>query len=345
MLCAFFGQAPPEGRVARKGRKSYYNATACRCIMPTDLKSASLLEISQELTRFNYELRGLFRCPTCLCDYPISSKEITEEHIVPDSSGGKITTFLCRTCNSSFGHKQTRWLSDWIELNEGNGLFHVDPKKQRAQLQANGRTLNGSLAIAEDGALEFTTDPRRSNPVDHEAHWNDPKPAEITITTKVPVFSNENSLKVGFLTAAYGLWFKNFGYSFVLQSSLDIVRQQILNPDLDLMDWNYLIETPAREIVNPCIGLMRFGADYFPIALIYDHLVVFPSPKRPHPSSTPPSQMSKKVMSFSDPIASKYQHRCVGPAVLICDGQEIVNPDLIPNATIPPQYNWIDRLD
>lgn len=313
--------------------------------MPTDLKSASLLEISQELTRFKYELRGHFRCPTCLSDYPIDSKEITEEHIIPDSSGGRMTTFLCKRCNSSFGHRQTRWLSDWIELNESNTPFHVDPKKQRAQLTANGRKLNGTVKIADDGAIEFYTDKKRSNPIDFEAHWNGPKPSEIIITTQMPVFGNENSLRAGFLTAAYGLWFKNFGYSFVLQSSLNVVRQQILNPDIDIMNWNYLIETPAREIASPCIGLMRFGVDYFPIALIYDHLVVLPSAKRPHPFSTPPSKMSKKVMNFTEKIASRYQHRCVGPAVLICDGQEVINPDLIPNTTIPPQYSWVDRWD
>jgi hypothetical protein len=313
--------------------------------MPSDLKSASLLEISQELTRFRYELRGLFRCPTCLCDYPITSKEITEEHIIPDSSGGRITTFLCKKCNSSFGHRQTRWLSDWIELSESNTPFHTDPKKQCAHLIAGGRKVNGALKIAEDGAIEFYADKRRSNPIDFEAYWNGPKPSEITITTQMPVFGNENSLRAGFLTAAYGLWFKNFGYSFVLQSSLNIVRQQILNPDIDIMNWNYLIETPEREIANPCIGLMRFGTEYFPIALIYDHLVIFPSPRQLHPCSKPPSQMSKKIMKFSDEIASRYQHRCVGPAVLICDGQEVVNPDLIPNATIPPQYSWVDRWD
>jgi len=220
-------------------------------------------------------------------------------------------------------------------LNESIELFHADPKKQRTQLTADGRKINGTLKVTEDGALEFYTDKKRSNPVDYEAHWNGPKPSEITITTQMPVFGNEISLRAGFLTAAYGLWFKNFGYSFVLQSSLDIVRRQILYPDLDIMNWNYLIETPAREVVNPCIGLMRFGVDYFPTALIYDHLVLFPSPKRPHPSNTSPSEMSKKVMSFADEIASRYQHRCVGPAVLICDGQEVVNPDLIPNATVP----------
>lgn len=313
--------------------------------MPPDLRSLSLLEISQELTRFKLELRGLFRCPACLFDYPISSREITEEHIIPDAVGGRITTFLCRTCNSTFGHRQTRWLSDWIALSGSNTPFHADPKKQRAKLIADGRTLNGAAKIGPDGAIEFYADRSRTNPADFDAHWSGPKPSKISLTTEMPVFRNENALQVGFLTAAYGLWFKNFGYSFVLQSSLNIVRQQIRNPEQDVMQWSYLIETPAREIENPCIGLMRFGADYFPIALIFDHLVILPSPTKTHPSHTPPSEMSKKMMSFGGEIASRYQHRCVGPAVLICDGQPVVMPDLIPNTTVPPQHSWVDRWD
>jgi HNH endonuclease len=313
--------------------------------MAYELRSKSLLEISQELARFKYNLLGLFPCPTCFCDYPISSSEITEEHIIPDASGGKISTFLCKKCNSSFGHKQTRWLAGWIELNEARTPFHKDPKKQRARLTADGRTINGSLKIGADGAIEFYADRRRSNPADFDAHWNGPKPSQISIASEMPVFRNENSVKVGFLTAAYGLWFKNFGYSFVLQSSLDVFRQQIRNPDQGLMPWDYLIETPAREIASPSIGLMRFGADYFPIALIYDHLVILPSPKQPHPNTTQPSEISKKVMSFAEEIASRYQHRCIGPAILICDGRPVVLPDLIPNATISPQYSWVDRWD
>ncbi len=313
--------------------------------MADDLRSKSLLEISQELARFKCDLLGQFRCPTCFCDYPISSSEITEEHIIPDASGGKISTFLCRRCNSSFGHKQTRWLSDWIELGESRTPFHIDPKKQRAKVTAEGRTISGSLKIGADGAIEFYADRRRSNPADFDTHWNGPKPSQITITTDMPVFRSENALRVGFLTAAYGLWFKNFGYSFVLQSSLNVVRHQILSPDQDLMAWNYLVEVPAREIINPSIGLMRFGADYFPIALIYDHLVILPSAKQPHPKSTQKSEISKKVMSFAEEIAPKYQHRCVGPAVLICDGQPIIMPDLIPNATLSPQHIWVNRWD
>lgn len=301
-------------------------------------RSDCLLEISQELTRFQFDLRGLFRCPVCLRDYDISSEEITEEHIVPDAQGGRVTTFLCKTCNSTFGSIQTRWLSDWIDLNEGGAPFHTDPKKQRAKLTANGRTLNGSLQIGGDGAVEFYIDRNRSNPNDYEAYLREPKPPEIQIATSMPVFANEDPLQVGFLTAAYGLWFKSFGYSFILQSNLNLIREQILNPDRVVIDWNYLIEIPAREIRNPSIGLMRFDKEYFPIAVIYDHIVLLPTARKLHPRTTKADRISKKLLSLGVAIFPRYQHLCVGPAVLICDGQAIIQPDLISNPTISPQY-------
>ncbi len=65
-----------------------------------DLRSASLLQLSQELGRFNYDLLGKFRCPTCLNDFSIESREVSEEHIIPASVGGSLTTFLCKDCNS-----------------------------------------------------------------------------------------------------------------------------------------------------------------------------------------------------------------------------------------------------
>lgn len=310
--------------------------------MSQDSSLHFLLEISQELARFQFDLLGKFRCPVCFEDHIIASREISEEHVIPISQGGKVTTFLCKPCNSTFGSKQTRWLSDWIDLNEGGAPFHIDPKKQGAKCTANGRTVNGSLKVADDGVLEFWDDRNRSNPKDYDAHWKGPKPSEIKITYNVPLLRNEASLEVGFLTAAYGLWFKNFGYSFVLQSNLDIVRKQILNPDDRVMDWNFVIEVSAREIIAPSIGIMRFDEDYFPIAVIYDHIVLLPSAKKLHPKSTDSALIFKKELKIEEVIAPRYQHRCVGPAILICDGQEIIRPDLIAKTTIPPQYVKVD---
>jgi len=309
----------------------------------------SLYEISQELARFNVNLLGLFRCPACLRDLPVENfgnadvnKAISEEHIIPDAVGGKHTTFLCKRCNSSFGHNQTKWLVEWIKLNEGGALFPTNPKKQKARIRANGRKINGSMHLAEGGELEFYTDRKRTNPIDYDAHWRDPKPSEITIEYSMPIFSNEETLRVGYLTAAYGLWFKNFGYSFVLQSNLDAVREQILHPERSVIDWNYLIEVPTREIEEPGVGLMRFGGDYFPIAVIYDHIVLLPSARKLYPSNTSADKISMKLITLGDEIAPRFQHRCVGPAVMICDHQIVIQPDMISHPTIPSQHAWID---
>lgn len=308
-----------------------------------------LYEISQELARFEANLLGLFRCPTCLRDLPVekfgstdSDSAISEEHIIPRSVGGRQTTFLCKSCNSTFAHKQTKWLGDWIELNEGGAPFNRQPKKQKASISAGGRRLNGALYLGDDGAIEFYSDRKRSNPADFDAHWSEPRLSEIKIEHSIPVFSNEPSLEVGFLTAAYSLWFKNFGYSFIMQSNMNVVREQILNPEARIIDWKFLIEVPTREILKPDIELMRFDKDYFPIAVIYDHIVLLPSAQKLHPANTPTEKMSKKLMSLREEIVPRFQHRCVGPAVMICDGQVIIQPDMIANATVPPQHVWID---
>ncbi len=137
-----------------------------------------LYQISQELARFNSGLLGFFRCPVCLRDLPVKNFgigdvdcAISEEHIIPDSVGGKQTTFLCKRCNSTFGTRQTKWLSEWVEINEGGAPFYTNPKKQRARISTNGLSLNGSLKLAEDGTIEFYTDRRRSNPNNFNAHW------------------------------------------------------------------------------------------------------------------------------------------------------------------------------
>ncbi|MEM9395116.1 MAG: hypothetical protein AAGA38_14750 [Pseudomonadota bacterium] len=87
---------------------------------------------------------------------------------------------------------------------------------------------------------------------------------------------------------------------------------------------------------------MRFDEDYFPIAVIYDHIVLLPSAQKLHPTNTPAEEISEKLMSPEQEIAPRFQHNCVGPAVVLCGAQVIVQPDLIPNATVPPQYVWLD---
>jgi hypothetical protein len=304
-----------------------------------NLRSASLLELSQELARFSYELRGKFRCPTCLRDFTCNSPStedglITEEHIIPKSAGGTLSTFLCKGCNSSFGAKQTRWLGDWINHNKGKAPFPINPKKQKARATANGLTVNGSLRLAEDGAIEFISDRTRSDPKQYDQLWASRFP-EISVSFSAPVFRNESALRVGYLTAAYILWFKHFGYSWILQRTLDPVRAQILHPEQDIIRWNYLIEADSREIKSPSVGLIKFRDQIFPFAHIYDHLVLLPSAKELHPRTTPHTEIFRKWMNLEPIIEPRFRNRCVGPSSLTCDGCEIISPDFFSTTTIP----------
>lgn len=306
-----------------------------------DLKSKSLIELSQELARFSYDLREMFRCPTCLKDLPLRNSShleehnrITEEHIIPESVGGKLTTFLCKGCNSFFGSKQTRWLAEWIELNEGKAPFPVNPKKQRAKLTSRGLMTNGSLKLAEDGAIEFTSDRERSNPRHHDELWKGPRPAEISVSFSIPVLQNEHALRVGYLTAAYSLWFKCFGYSWVFQRALTAVREQLLNPEQDIIRWNYLIEWNSREIETPSVGLAKIDDQIFPFAHIYDHLVLLPSAKEQCPKSKS-GNISIKFIHMEPVVEQRFRHRCIGPSSLICDGRNIISPDFFVATTLP----------
>ena len=306
-----------------------------------NLRSTSLVELSQELARFSYDLRGVFRCPTCLRDFAVNDNllleehdRITEEHIMPQSVGGRLTTFLCKKCNSFFGANQTKWLGEWIELNEGGAPFPTDPKRQKASLKANELVIGGSLSLAEDGAIEFLSDRKRSNPRHYDELGRTPRLPEISVSFSMPVFQNEHALSVGFLTAAYCLWFKSFGYSWVLQRALDRVRAQILNPEQKILPWNYMMEMDTREIKAPTVGLIKFDDCIFPFALIYDHIVLLPSAKDAYPKAAT-SKISVKTMHMEPILEQRFRHRCVGPSSLVCDGREIISPDFFQTTTLP----------
>lgn len=300
-----------------------------------DLRATALRELSQELCRFDMSFRGKFRCPTCFQDFSTASSgdDITEEHVIPKSVGGKLTTLLCKACNSRFGHQQTRWLSDYIALPDDGLPFHRDGKKQKASATAKGLRVGGTLREASDGVLEFVADRRRSNPTDYDL-WHSAPVDEMTISYRLDVFKNEPSLQVGFLTAAYGLWFKNFGYSWAFQTALDDVRRQIQSPDSRIIRWNFLMDAKMTS-VSPSLGLGKFHDTIFPVANIYDQIVIFPNASSEHPASASPDEIRIAWLDLGPPIHPRFQHRCVGPAILVCDGQRIVAPDLFPTPTVP----------
>lgn len=202
--------------------------------------------------------------------------------------------------------------------------------------------MNGTLSIGASGGLDFVTDRKRSNKTHFDAFWAEPKPARVNIVISDPIYKNEAALRVGYLTAAYALWFKVFGYSFALQKHLDIVREQILNPHEDIMDWNYLFGNFNYTSLTPSLSLLKFGSKYFPAAHIYDQHVILPIATDRHPPPTEAKDISVKSMNIDEGISPRLEHKCIGPAIVICDHQILIHPDFFNTTTVSPQYIWLD---
>lgn len=307
-----------------------------------DLKSTALLELSQELCRFNLDFFGKIVCPTCLKNLELSRpSEISEEHIFPDSVGGKLTTILCKPCNSMFGSKQTRWLGEYVELYHAKTSFHPDEKKQSRRVKINGIDLGGTWRESADGSLNLFIDRKRTSPENYTAFATHTPEPKIQIEFNIPLLQNENLVRVGFLTSAYGLWFKNFGYSWVFQSAMEIVRKQIQFPDQEIMNWNYLIDLGDYEAKEPWIGLAKFNKTVFPCAAIFDHLVLLPSSTQIHPEETHRKDIYIKQMRLQPLLPERLQHRCVGPTLLRFDEHLVIFPDMMPKPTIPFNLNQL----
>src|SRR5690242_11774621 len=65
-------------------------------------------QLAQDLARVKGHDSNVVLCPLCLGEYSeealdLDDPELTEEHIIPGSLGGEITTLPCKRCNSLHG--------------------------------------------------------------------------------------------------------------------------------------------------------------------------------------------------------------------------------------------------
>lgn len=117
------------------------------------------------------------RCIACLSD----SSPLSLEHIIPASVGGRLTSnFLCRDCNSNFGHRFDHGAingpSIVIALNQLKDLFpgltRTPLENYAVALHSEGGTVPGRLEgenlrvrghTAKDGSLVLPTDIGRAS--------------------------------------------------------------------------------------------------------------------------------------------------------------------------------------
>ncbi len=215
-------------------------------------------------------------CPVCFKKIDIrKSNEISDAHIIPKAAGGNRKTFLCKKCNSDFGSKQDKWFGEFIRL--------IESKKNIVQTQIKAdsfflcnKNVRGRFEYSPESGMEVLIHKDRNPPEinDYVLHQFQ-KERNKTFGFSLPILAKERMISVGYLTAAYLFWFDTFGYSWVLQSYLDQIREQILSPDKMIINNLYVLKNETIE--DKCwIGVIQFAGHLALAAGFSGYMIIIP---------------------------------------------------------------------
>ena len=206
--------------------------------------------LAADLAREVIGKRDVVWCPLCLGEFgrdAITTGILTEEHIIPQSAGGRETTLTCKPCNDVAGHEIDSHLARKIRLDQGlRGQKHV-----RGKIKVNGVGAGAEFIKRPDGGLEIhvkaTTGHVEAKLIEAaQLHVSGQRPLHIKMKSSVDLSKYLASI----VKAAYLGLFVDRGYSYILLPALDSVRRAIREDGSD--------RKRLREVVVPC-NVTDFG--------------------------------------------------------------------------------------
>ena len=194
--------------------------------------------------RFEPDISDLYICPLCMsvfdrsCTSAESLTPLTLEDIPPKSLGGKPLVLTCKTCNSKAGHDLDIHL---LNVLKEEALQNMNPNsKGKVVIEKDNNKMNGTIKITKNKETQLDLRPEISNP--SNTKYIVDKILNKRFRTKTEEFSvifkkrgNLRRAEIGLLRLAYLLAFAKFGYGFIMNLNLQKIREQIQNPDKDIL--------------------------------------------------------------------------------------------------------------
>jgi len=174
-----------------------------------------------------------YLCPICFNFFNKCSSNqegqnyLTFEHLPPKKLGGKPDILTCRNCNGLHSlndrelSREVKLLS-FLRNDVGSKLRDID-------IQAGDKRFRTTIEKEADSKLKFTLK------------------NQTELLQLVELINNEKDFKFGgdkadprsvqlaILKSAYLLAFKKFGYGYILHSSFNPIREQLLNPNTEVL--------------------------------------------------------------------------------------------------------------
>lgn len=241
--------------------------------------------LSESLKVFKPEYSEHFLCPTCLDVIPLNRKdEITEAHIIPRAVKGKLKTYLCDKCNHSFGSNQDKWFGEFLKTVKTGIPRYIPTDIKEGAFFIDDIKVNGAWQEDKDGSLAFYIRADRNSPTINKmiAEKFKTRPPSLKISIPMPILQNRRLIEIGFLTAGYLMWFGALGYSWVLQDHLNPIREQIRNPEKEILKSQFIVYCEGIRWPEPWIGLITIDDEIWLTMGLENSLVLFPPADRPN---------------------------------------------------------------
>lgn len=292
-------------------------------------KDEILKMLSKSLEYFYPELKGYFLCPTCLTAIPLHNKKlITEAHIIPKKAQGRIRTYLCKKCNSLFGSKQDKWFGERVRLSieDAASIFATDIRD--GCFWIDNIRVNGHWEEKRNGGFSFYIHKDRNSPEINKLMQEKfgARPPKISLSFSIPILGQERMIEIGFLTAGYLMWFGALGYSWVLQSHLNTIREQILNPEKDILKAKFIAYCNKVKW-KPWVGLITISGEIVLTMGLENAFVLFPPMDRPEFYSKLGNDFTGKIGKNIRPLQFWQKTYYGEPICLAFDNRMLVVPD------------------
>ncbi|RCW19726.1 hypothetical protein [Marinilabilia salmonicolor] len=206
------------------------------------LKENNLIDID-----LKYE--KTYICPLCLNQFsendlvPDKTKNyLTEEDAPPAALGGSRIALTCKKCNSECGHKIDYQLKKLIE-HEENSRF-IKGTIQRGTIEHEGKQVTVEMTSEGNGVLKAAHDEKRNNPTLFKKFIAKVKKGKLLDFKPKSHRLDNNKINYAFYKTNYIITFSKFGYIFLLDNAYDSLREQILNPETELIKYNFAIHNP-----------------------------------------------------------------------------------------------------
>jgi len=269
---------------------------------------------------------------------------------LPEAAGGKKWTLLCKQCNSSFGKSQDKWFGEYLNVLLDEKASFLDAKTKSKYIEVNGEKIAGTITVPKQGPIEVFMLIDHNPPGKVESIHLGP---EVTIKFVPELVRHEMEISVGYLTAAYLMWFEALGYNWVYQSGLDVVREQILNPQKKIWKDFALIALDHHELVEPEIGILIWKGNAYAASIIYDPVVIFPPPigtKTPKFTRKPGDQKQTALIKvdlcvLSDPYIVSYEDNIIVLPNMIRKDNSIPKYLLRIPADINQEPQWLTLME